>query len=103
MARYAIVNAERQVAEFVLDWTPHLFVSDDDLMVATHHKRAVPAVADYCLLCAVIHMAGTVMPGVAPAEPIAVVLQKSPHWADLADISAAAPHGIFQARAPPRA
>lgn len=43
MARYAIVLAERQVAEFVLDWTPHLFSSDDDTMVATHHKRAIAA------------------------------------------------------------
>lgn len=43
MARYAIVLAERQVADFVLDWTPHLFSSDDDPMVATHHKRAIAA------------------------------------------------------------
>lgn len=43
MARYAVVLAERQVAEFVLDWTPHLFSSDDDPMVATHHKRAIAA------------------------------------------------------------
>jgi alkylation response protein AidB-like acyl-CoA dehydrogenase len=43
MARYAIVLAERQVAEFVLDWTPHLFSSSDDPMVATHHKRAIAA------------------------------------------------------------
>lgn len=43
MARYAIVLAERQVADFVLDWTPHLFSSDVDPMVATHHKRAIAA------------------------------------------------------------
>ena len=43
MARYAIVLAERQVADFVLDWTPHLFSSDADPMVATHHKRAIAA------------------------------------------------------------
>jgi hypothetical protein len=70
---------------------------------ATDSKRAAPAVGEYCLLCAVIHLAGTVLPATAPAEPIAVALQKSPPWADLADISAAAPHRIFQARAPPRA
>jgi hypothetical protein len=69
---------------------------------AAHSKRAAPAVGEYCLLCAVIHLAGTVLPATAPAEPFAVVLQKSPPWADLADISTAAPHGIFQARAPPR-
>ncbi|MDR2856662.1 MAG: acyl-CoA dehydrogenase family protein [Novosphingobium sp.] len=43
MARYAIVLAERKVADFVLDWAPHLFSSDADPMVATHHKRAIAA------------------------------------------------------------
>ena len=43
MARYAIVLAEREVAEFVLDWTPQLFSTDADPMVATHHKRAIAA------------------------------------------------------------
>lgn len=43
MARYAVVKAERAVADFVLDWTPHLFASDADPMVATHHKRAIAA------------------------------------------------------------
>jgi len=41
MARYAIIMAEHRVAEFVLDWTPDLFVSVEDPMIATHHKRAV--------------------------------------------------------------
>ena len=41
MARYATVMAEHRVASFVLDWTPHLFASNEDAMVATHHKRAV--------------------------------------------------------------
>jgi alkylation response protein AidB-like acyl-CoA dehydrogenase len=43
MARYAVVCAERQVADFVLDWTPHLFASDVAPMVSTHHKRAIAA------------------------------------------------------------
>lgn len=43
MARYGVVQAERQVADFVLDWTPHLFSSQDNPMVATHHKRAIAA------------------------------------------------------------
>jgi len=43
MARYAIVTAERHVADFVLDFAPHLFVSDEDPMIATHHKRAIAA------------------------------------------------------------
>jgi hypothetical protein len=71
--------------------------------VVTDSKRVAPAVGEYCLLCAVIHLAGTVVPATVPAEPIALVLQKSPPWAYLADVSASAPRGIFQARAPPRA
>lgn len=43
VARFAIVTAERSVADFVLDWTPHLFASDEEPMVATHHKRAIAA------------------------------------------------------------
>ena len=43
LARYAVVCAERTVADFVLDWTPHLFTSDEAPMVATHHKRAIAA------------------------------------------------------------
>ncbi|MBU6267387.1 MAG: acyl-CoA dehydrogenase family protein [Sphingomonadales bacterium] len=43
MARYAVVLAERAVADFVLDWTPHLFTGDGAPMVATHHKRAIAA------------------------------------------------------------
>jgi alkylation response protein AidB-like acyl-CoA dehydrogenase len=43
LARVAIVNAERTVADFVLDWTPQLFASDAEPMVATHHKRAIAA------------------------------------------------------------
>lgn len=43
MARHAVVCAERAVAEFVIDWTPHLFTSNAAPMVATHHKRAIAA------------------------------------------------------------
>ena len=43
VARYAVVLCERQVADFVLDWTPHLFASNANPMVATHHKRAIAA------------------------------------------------------------
>jgi alkylation response protein AidB-like acyl-CoA dehydrogenase len=43
MARFAIVTAERLVAEFVLDWAPELLVSEEEAMIGTHHKRAVAA------------------------------------------------------------
>ncbi|MDG2004216.1 MAG: acyl-CoA dehydrogenase family protein [Novosphingobium sp.] len=43
IARLSVVRAENQVADFVLDWTPQLFVGDEQPMVATHHKRAISA------------------------------------------------------------
>lgn len=43
MARIAVVAAEREVADFVLDWTPELFTAPTHPMVATHHKRAIAA------------------------------------------------------------
>jgi len=43
LARVATVRAENRVAEFVLDWVPHLFASVEQPMVATHHKRSIAA------------------------------------------------------------
>jgi alkylation response protein AidB-like acyl-CoA dehydrogenase len=43
LARTATVRAENLVAEFVLDFAPHLFTGDAEPMVATHHKRAIAA------------------------------------------------------------
>ena len=43
LARYAIVQAERAVADFVLDYAPQLFSGSREPMVATHHKRAIAA------------------------------------------------------------
>ena len=43
IARVGIVAAERAVADFVLDFTPHLFATREMPMVATHHKRAIAA------------------------------------------------------------
>jgi alkylation response protein AidB-like acyl-CoA dehydrogenase len=43
LARTATVRAENLVAEFVLDFAPHLFAGDAEPMVATHHKRAIAA------------------------------------------------------------
>ena len=62
-----------------------------------------PAAADYCMLCAVSHLAGNVVPSAAPVVflPPAVVAGRI--WTDLSLVLAATPHQIFQARAPPLA
>ncbi len=62
-----------------------------------------PAAAEYCLLCAVIHLAGNVLPSAAPASSIAAAAGPGPAWTDLSIVLAATPHGIFKARAPPLA
>src|SRR5271168_3907629 len=62
-----------------------------------------PAAAEYCLLCAVIHLAGNVLPAVAPASSISAAIGPGPVWPDLSIVLAATPHQIFQARAPPLA
>jgi hypothetical protein len=64
---------------------------------------AAPVAAEYCLLCAVIHLAGNVLPSAAPASSIAAAAGPGPAWTDLSIVLAATPHGIFKARAPPLA
>src|SRR5258708_4218359 len=66
-------------------------------------KPATPAAGEYCLLCAVIHLAGSVVPAVAPASSISATVSLGRFWTDLSIVPAATPHGIFQARAPPLA
>jgi hypothetical protein len=66
-------------------------------------KPAMPAAGEYCLLCALIHLAGNVLPAVAPAPSISASVGPGRIWTDLSVVLAAAPHGIFQARAPPLA
>jgi hypothetical protein len=66
-------------------------------------KPAVPAAGEYCMLCALIHLAGNVLPAVAPAPSISASIGPGQIWTDLSVVLAATPHGIFQARAPPLA
>jgi alkylation response protein AidB-like acyl-CoA dehydrogenase len=42
-ARYATVQAENAVAEFVLDFHPSLLAGQTDPMIETHHRRAIAA------------------------------------------------------------
>jgi hypothetical protein len=66
-------------------------------------SQSKPASADYCMLCAVSHLAGNVVPASAPVAFLSPTLDAGPIWTDLSLWRAATPHGIFQARAPPLA
>jgi hypothetical protein len=68
---------------------------------ATPAKQAPPA-TEYCALCAVINLAGTALPSLAPSalHPIA----GSPlQCTKLTSRAPSSPPGIFRARAPPLA
>jgi hypothetical protein len=62
-----------------------------------------PAAADYCMLCAVSHLAGNAVPATAPIAVLSPAADAGPVWTDLAHLLPATSHGIFQARAPPLA
>jgi hypothetical protein len=68
---------------------------------ATPANPAPPA-TEYCALCAVIHLAGTALPSLAPSDlqPIAGGPLQCTKLSSLAPPS---PPGIFRARAPPLA
>jgi hypothetical protein len=66
-------------------------------------KPAVPAAGEYCMLCALIHLAGSVLPASAPAPSVLALVGPGRIWTDLSIVVAATPRGIFQARAPPLA
>jgi hypothetical protein len=71
--------------------------------VPAQSNPPAPAAAEYCLLCAVIHLAGNVLPALAPASSISAAIGPGPVWSNLSIVLAATPHQIFQARAPPLA
>jgi hypothetical protein len=66
-------------------------------------KPATPAAGEYCLLCAVIHLAGNALPAAPPAQRLPAAIDLRRPWTDLSVVLAATPHRIFQARAPPLA
>lgn len=43
LARFATVQAENRVAEFVLDFSPELLAGETAPMIETHHRRAIAA------------------------------------------------------------
>jgi hypothetical protein len=83
---------------------PH-FAASRDMHKASggHHHPHLPAAADdYCPLCALIHLAGTLLPSAPPSAMPAVSARASHGIVAHFDLSAAsAAH--FQARAPPLA
>lgn len=66
-------------------------------------KPSTPAAVEYCMFCAVIHLAGNALPVVAPTPSISSAYSVQRPWVDRSVILAATPYQIFQARAPPLA
>ena len=64
-------------------------------------KPSSPAAVEYCLFCAVIHLAGNALPAVAPTPSISSAYSVQRLGTDRSVVLAATPHQIFQARAPP--
>src|ERR1700730_13311060 len=58
---------------------------------------------DYCAICAVMNLAGSVVPAAAPGLPVQVAISRVRFWTTLDVSLAALPHLLFQARAPPLA
>jgi hypothetical protein len=65
-------------------------------------KRSVPTI-EYCMVCAVVHLAASALPAATAAPLVPVVVNPVRFWTDLSIVFAAPPHQIFQARAPPSA
>jgi len=58
---------------------------------------------DYCVICAVMTLAGSVIPAAAPASPMPAGSIRVHFWAKAEVLSSTSPHRLFQARAPPLA
>src|SRR5262249_15652591 len=69
---------------------------------AGRHHRHLPAHADdNCAICALIHLAGTLLPSAPPALALPAVSARSPHQIIVQSDLTAPPGALFQARAPP--
>jgi hypothetical protein len=58
---------------------------------------------DFCAICALLHLAGTALPGAEPSLPLPVVLSQTRLELAATVALPASPHASFQARAPPLA
>jgi hypothetical protein len=66
-------------------------------------SKPVGLAFDYCAICAVMNLAGSVVPAAAPGLPVQVVIGRVRFWTTLDVSLAELPHLLFQARAPPLA
>src|SRR6266513_2256360 len=57
---------------------------------------------DYCAVCTVVALAGTVLPSAGPELPLLNMVGAVGHWGSADFASMPLRHFIFQARAPPR-
>ena len=58
---------------------------------------------DYCAVCTVVALAGTVLPSAGPELPLLNMVGAVGHWGSADFVSMPLRHFIFQARAPPQA
>jgi hypothetical protein len=65
-------------------------------------KSTAPTM-DYCAICAVANLAASAVPAAAPGLPLPLVTGPARFWPNIVAATAASPHSLFQARAPPRA
>jgi len=58
---------------------------------------------EFCGICTVIALAGTLVPPASPALPLPVIAGGVEHWTSIDSASTPLRHFIFEARAPPQA
>jgi Protein of unknown function (DUF2946) len=58
---------------------------------------------EFCGICTIIALAGTLVPPASPALPLPAVVSGVEHWASIDFATTPLRHFIFQARAPPQA
>jgi Protein of unknown function (DUF2946) len=79
-------------------------ISSDAHKPAGRHHHHLPTTADdNCALCALIHLAGTLVPSAPPALPLPAISGRLPHEIVAQFDLSAAPAAHFRARAPPLA
>jgi hypothetical protein len=76
-------------------------VADAPAVPAKHDPNSLAG--EFCDLCALIHLAGTLVPAVAPALPVPAIFGSAPQPVRIDPEFAASRPLFFQARAPPLA
>jgi hypothetical protein len=78
-------------------------VSDAGHSTAMPGAPANPAslAFDYCAICAVVNLTGSAVPAAAPGFAVPFASHTIRFWSHFGDATAAPPHRLFRARAPP--